>query len=89
MAVQNSKNVLMKKIKFASLMKNQQYTGDDAPFQRRTHPSSPEEAKMVPVAFQQTRQTVALWSSNWPACRTSKDIKLFWACAESCLRWKK
>lgn len=30
----------------------------------RTQPSSPDDDKMVPVKFHDTRQTVQLWSEN-------------------------
>ncbi len=37
------------------------------PFHILKHPSSPEEAKIVPVMFQEILQTVEWWSSNWAA----------------------
>ena len=41
------------------------------PFHNLRQPSSPEEAKMVPVIFQEILQTVEWWSSNWAACKIS------------------
>lgn len=41
------------------------------PFQRRTQPSSPEDASSVLVMFQLTRHTWELWLSNWATICTS------------------
>lgn len=38
----------------------------------RTYPSSPDDDKIVPVKFHETRQTVQLWSENLDIICTSK-----------------
>lgn len=49
------------------------------PFHRRTKPSSPEEARMVPVIFQHTLHTVLRCSSNWATICTSNLVSPLWS----------
>lgn len=48
------------------------------PFHRRTNPSSPEEARIVPVIFQHTLHTVLLCSSNWATVCISNLVSALW-----------
>ena len=44
------------------------------PFHSRMHPSSPDEASVVPVTFHSTLHTWAPWWSKWAGCRTSSLV---------------
>lgn len=55
-------------------LSSQQRPTINAPFQRRTQPSSPEEASRVLVMFQLTRHTWELWLSNWATICTSNLV---------------
>jgi len=48
------------------------------PFHKRTKPSSPEEARIVPVIFQHTLHTVLLCSSNWATVCISNLVSALW-----------